>query len=212
VVQDSTSIQNDRASSDYDVRHRLTISAFTNCNSREIGWFPGWQLGLIEQAQTGNPLNYVTANTAFTGNRTLRPNVAGPIKVIGDPTSGLTSALPIQLNDSQWNLWQPGRNTITGPSFVNTDFSVTKDTKITELFKLHSGRKCSTLQSSELRNPNLVLPASTTAFGNFNQIISTRFPTGDFGSARQVQFCFETDVLRKRSETALAKAGAVFLS
>jgi len=193
VVQDSTSIQNDRASSDYDVRHRLTVSAFYQLQFKGNRLVSGWQLGLIEQAQTGNPLNYVTANTAFTGNRTLRPNVAGPIKVIGDPSEWIDfSATNLSLTTPSGTFGNLGRNTITGPSFVNTDFSVTKDTKITELFKLQFRAEMFDLfNHPNFGNPNLVLPASTTAFGNFNQIISTRFPTGDFGSARQVQFALK---------------------
>src|SRR6476660_324874 len=70
VVQDSTDIQNDRGSSDYDVRHRVTVSAFYQFPFKGNRLITGWQLGLIEQALTGDPLNYVTANTSFTGNRT----------------------------------------------------------------------------------------------------------------------------------------------
>src|ERR1017187_9789622 len=35
----------------------------------------GWEISLIEQAQAGNPLNFHTSSTAFTGSANLRPNV-----------------------------------------------------------------------------------------------------------------------------------------
>jgi hypothetical protein len=200
VVQDSTDIQNDRGSSDYDVRHRLTVSAFYLFPFRGNRLVTGWQLGIIEQAQTGNPLNYVTANTSFTGNRTLRPNVAGAITVVGDPSQWINfSATNINLTTPSGTFGDLGRNAITGPSFVNTDFSVTKDTKITERLKLQFRAETFDLfNHPNFGNPGLILPnipAGTTPtaaqLGTFNKITSTRFPTGDFGSARQVQFALK---------------------
>jgi hypothetical protein len=201
VVQDSTDIQNDRGSSDYDVRHRVTVSAFYQFPFKGNRLITGWQLGLIEQAQTGNPLNYVTANTSFTGNRTLRPNVNGDIKVVGDPSSWINySATNQVLVAPSGTFGSLGRNAITGPSFVNTDFSITKDTRITERLKLQFRAEAFDLfNHPNFGNPNLVLPtfpAGTTTptaaqLGSFNQITSTRFPTGDFGSARQMQFALK---------------------
>ena len=142
---------------------------------------------VIEQAQTGNPLNYLTANTSFTGNRTLRPNVNGHIEVVGDPSEWInytpTNQVLVAPSGTFGNL---GRNAITGPSFVNTDFSVMKDTKITERFKLQFRvEEFDLFNHPNFGNPNLILP--TAQLGSFNQITSTRFPTGDFGSARQMQ-------------------------
>jgi Cna protein B-type domain. len=187
VVQDSTDIQNDRGSSDYDVRHRATVSAFYQFPFKGNRFISGWQVGLIEQAQTGNPLNYLTANTSFTGNRTQRPNVNGHIEVVGDPSEWInytpTNQVLVAPSGTFGNL---GRNAITGPSFVNTDFSVMKDTKITERFKLQFRvEEFDLFNHPNFGNPNLILP--TAQLGSFNQITSTRFPTGDFGSARQMQ-------------------------
>jgi len=187
VVQDSTDIQNDRGSSDYDVRHRATVSAFYLFPFKGNRLITGWQVGLIEQAQTGNPLNYLTSNTSFTGNRTLRPNVNGQVEVVGDPSQWInfTAANPV-LGAPSGTFGNLGRNAITGPSFVNTDFSIMKDTKITERFKLQFRvEEFDLFNHPNFGNPNLVLPAG--ALGSFNQITSTRFPTGDFGSARQTQ-------------------------
>jgi hypothetical protein len=196
VVQDSRDIQNDRGSSDYDVRHRVTVSAFYQLPFKGNRLIAGWQLGLIEQAQTGNPLNYVTANTAFTGNRTLRPNVNGDIEVTGNPNGWINFTPTNQvLTTPSGTFGDLGRNAIIGPSFVNTDFSITKDTKITERFKLQLRAEAFDLfNHPNFGNPSLILPnipAGTTptaaSLGNFNKITSTRFPTGDFGSARQMQ-------------------------
>ncbi len=82
-----------------------------------------------------------------------------------------------------------GRNTIIGPRFDNVDFSLTKRTKITERF------------TNELRfeafdlfnHPNFGQPGRTAQVGSttFGVISSTRFPTGDSGSARQLQFAMK---------------------
>jgi hypothetical protein len=77
-----------------------------------------------------------------------------------------------------------GRDAIPGPDFVNTDFSITKDTKITERLNL----QFRTEMFDILNHPNLGDPVLTVTSGSFGRITSTRFPTGDFGSSRQVQF------------------------
>jgi hypothetical protein len=77
-----------------------------------------------------------------------------------------------------------GRDAIRGPAFVNTDFSVTKDTKITERLNL----QFRTEMFDVFNNANFGNPILTATSGTFGRIGSTRFPTGDFGSSRQVQF------------------------
>jgi len=78
-----------------------------------------------------------------------------------------------------------GRNAITGPNFINTDFSVTKDTKIMERLNLQFRAEMFDI----FNHPNFGNPFLTaTNAKTFGVIGSTRFPTGDFGSARQIQF------------------------
>jgi hypothetical protein len=77
-----------------------------------------------------------------------------------------------------------GRNAIPGPDFLNTDFSVTKDTKLTERLNL----QFRTEMFDVFNHPNFGNPVLTATSGSFGRITSTRFPTGDFGSSRQVQF------------------------
>jgi hypothetical protein len=40
-------------------------------------------------------------------------------------------------------------------------------------------------------HPNFGNPVLTTTSSTFGQITGTRFPTGDFGSARQIQFALK---------------------
>src|SRR5215471_5496285 len=80
-----------------------------------------------------------------------------------------------------------GRNTIVGPNFLNTDFSVTKNTKITERFNVQFRAELFDI----FNHPNFGDPVLTATSTSFGIIQSTRFPTGDFGSARQIQFALK---------------------
>jgi hypothetical protein len=80
-----------------------------------------------------------------------------------------------------------GRNAIVGPDFLNTDFSVTKNTKITERLNL----QFRTEMFDIFNHPNFGNPTLTATSTSFGHITSTRFPTGDFGSARQIQFALK---------------------
>jgi hypothetical protein len=81
-----------------------------------------------------------------------------------------------------------GRNAIVGPGFLNTDFSVTKNTKVTERFNLQfRAEMFDVFNHPNFGNPSLV----ATNSGSFGHIQNTRFPTGDFGSARQIQFALK---------------------
>ena len=59
-----------------------------------------------------------------------------------------------------------GRNAITGPGFVNTDFSVTKDTKITERLKFRTDM-FEVFNHENFGNP--VLTATSGSFGFFGE-------------------------------------------
>lgn len=80
-----------------------------------------------------------------------------------------------------------GRDAITGPGFLNTDFSVTKNTKITEKLNLQFRAEAFDL----LNQANFGNPVLTVTSGSFGKIQATRFPTGDFGSSRQMQFALK---------------------
>jgi hypothetical protein len=78
------------------------------------------------------------------------------------------------------------RDGLPGPNFINTDFSVIKNTKLTERFNLQFRAEMFDL----FNHPNFGNPGNVITSG-FGVIQSTRFPTGDFGSSRQVQFALK---------------------
>jgi hypothetical protein len=80
-----------------------------------------------------------------------------------------------------------GRNSVIGPSFVNTDLSLLKNTKITEAVNLQFRAEAFDI----FNHPNFGNPSLNVGSSNFGSITSTRFPNGDFGSARQLQLALK---------------------
>jgi len=82
-----------------------------------------------------------------------------------------------------------GRNTIIGPGFNNTDFSIIKRTKIGEEKILEFRWEVFDI----FNHANFGQPGRTAQIGSttFGVITNTRFATGDSGSSRQMQFALK---------------------
>ena len=75
---------------------------------------------------------------------------------------------------------------LLGPDFHTVDLSLSKVTAITERLRTELRIEAFDLfNHPNFGNPNLTATPGSTAFG---VITSTRFPTGDSGSSRQLQF------------------------
>jgi Carboxypeptidase regulatory-like domain/TonB dependent receptor len=189
-VQDSFNIRGDYGPSDFDARHRVVLSGLYDLPFKGHRASEGWELGLIFQAQSGNPLNIITSNSGFTGNQTVRPDVAGPIVVTGNPDQWFANPSVFVFPGTGTAVTRFGnlsRNAVTGPDFINADFSVIKNTKITETTNLQfRADMFDVLNHPNFGNPGRVLGTST-----FGVVSNTRAPTGDFGSSRQIQFALK---------------------
>jgi hypothetical protein len=228
ILQNAYNPRGDYGPSEFDTRHRFALSGFYQLPFKGNRLITGWQVGLVFQAQTGNPLNPTLAIGPGTGiSLTVRPDILNPVGTTGNPSayfqnavvcepfngtpSGGAPAIPACATTSIASLAVPctfnstptkpggntypivpgschpgslGRDAIVGPGFVNTDFSVTKDTKITERLNLQFRSEMFDI----FNHPNFGNPVLTATSKSFGIIGSTRFPTGDFGSSRQVQF------------------------
>jgi hypothetical protein len=202
VVQDSTNVAGDYALSDYDARHRYVLSTIWELPFKGNRFVEGWQVGVITQGQTGNPITIVTNINTFTGNANLRPDVLAPIDVFGRPegwfsntvcdprlagscTASSVFALPVS-PAGVFHFGNLERNSVIGPGFYNTDLSLIKKTRI--------GRTTVELRAEAFNlfnHPNfgVSLPSRTATVGStsFGLLTATRLPTGDSGSARQFQ-------------------------
>jgi hypothetical protein len=148
----------------------------------------GWQFAIINTMQSGNPLQPNVPSGLFPS-IALRPDVVGPVGVTGNPAQWVTAtssfASPCTTTGTVTTC-SPGdmvRNSVIGPDYIDTDFSLIKDTKITERMNLQFRSDAfDVFNHPNFGNPNLNVLSSS-----FGVITSTRFPNGDFGSARQPQ-------------------------
>jgi len=184
VAQNSYDVRADRGPSDFDARHRFVISGLYELPFAGNQLIHGWQLALIFQAQSGNRVNIVTSNSTINGvPNTIRPDVTGPITTIGRVESWFDTSV-FKSVSGFGNL---GRNVVIGPSFINTDFSIIKNTKIGEGMRLQFRAEFFDI----FNHANFGQPGNLVGNAAFGRIINTRFPTGESGSSRQVQFALK---------------------
>jgi len=185
VIQDSYNVRGSRGLSDFDARHRVVFSGIYELPFHGNRLVDGWQLSSIVQSQSGNPVNIVINNAGFTGtNNTVRPDVTGPIEILGTPNRWFDISPFVVPVGRFGNL---GRNVVIGPGFNNVDFSVIKKTKLTETQLIEFRWEVFDL----FNHANFGQPGRVVGTANFGQITNTRFATGDSGSSRQMQFALK---------------------
>jgi hypothetical protein len=145
----------ERGNSNFDNRHRFVATAsynipnFAKAHPR-LG--KGWQLNTVVTLRSGNPFHLTLFDDYNnTGEFFPRPDI------IGDPYAGTHAPdrfinlsafkVPCTLNPAgdgsaascipgTWHFGSLGRNALRGPGYRNVDFSLFKDTPITESTKL----------------------------------------------------------------------------
>ncbi|HEV3141643.1 MAG TPA: hypothetical protein VGY57_14060, partial [Vicinamibacterales bacterium] len=223
TAQDSTNLADSVGPSDFDVRHRVSVNMSYDLPFHGNRLMDGWQVVVVEQAQTGNPLNIAMTNiSTITGTATVRPDLIGPLPAINPHPNNDANGFPVSYNwfDGATTVCDPriasgngvctsssvfalpynaagvahfgslGRNVLYGPGFGNTDFSIIKNIALQgsarvqlriEVFNLFNQANL----GQPGRTATIATPGIIPAFGT---ISSSRFPTGDSGSARQIQF------------------------
>jgi outer membrane receptor protein involved in Fe transport len=185
ILQDSYNEKANRGLSDFDARHRFVISGLYELPFHGNQLVEGWQLATIVQSQSGNPVTIVVNNAAFTGtNNTVRPDVTGPITILGTPDRWFDTTPFVVPNPLRFG--SLGRNVVIGPGFNNTDFSVIKRTTLWEDKILEFRAEFFDL----FNHANFGQPLRVVG-PTLGQITNTRFPTGDSGSSRQLQFALK---------------------
>src|SRR5262249_4021871 len=76
-LQNSYNIADSEGLSDFDVRHRFSLNASYELPFHGNRLKEGWQVVVVEQAQTGNPLNLITNITTISGTSSVRPDLIG---------------------------------------------------------------------------------------------------------------------------------------
>ncbi|HYM24373.1 MAG TPA: hypothetical protein VEU08_14250, partial [Vicinamibacterales bacterium] len=215
AAQDSTNLADSYGPSDFDVRHRVSVNMSYDLPFKGNRLAEGWQLVVVEQAQTGNPVNLVTNITTITGTATVRPDLIGTLPTTNLHVNNDANGFPVsyQWFDGQTTVCDPriagsctsasifalpysaagvahfgslGRNVIYGPSFGNTDLSIIKNIALQSSARIQLRVEFFNLfNQANFGQPGRTVTAGSTSLG---VITNTRFPTGDSGSARQIQF------------------------
>ena len=227
TLQDSYNLRGDRGLSDFDARHRFVVSGLYELPFRGNQLKEGWQLSLITQSQSGNPVTLLAGNAgalpgnipaananSLTGLATLRPDINGPLTIsptaattgigvqwfpnlVCDPRpggscpSGSAVLLPVSFINGKtvYHFGSMGRNIVIGPRFNNTDLSLIKRTKLSERQMIEFRWEVfDVFNHANFGQPGRTAQVGSTSFG---VITNTRFPTGDSGSSRQMQFALK---------------------
>ena len=198
VVQNSYNLRGDRGLSDFDARNHFVVSAIYMLPLRGNRLKEGWEFSLIDTAQSGNPINFHLSNTSFVGAALLRPDVTGPV-VTGLTASpdgqaihvGYIQNPSVFLNQGTTpgtvlGFGNLGRNVIIGPGVLDTDFAITKRTRIGESNRVQFVIRADAFDL--FNQANFTQPVSTVGSSTFGIITGgTRFTGGDFGTSRQLQ-------------------------
>src|SRR6185436_3319404 len=110
----------------------------------------------------------------------LRPDVNGPITTLGQVDAWFDTSVFAAVP----RFGNLGRNVVIGPTFNNTDFSITKNTKFGDTVRLQLRAEFFDI----FNHANFGQPGAVVGSPSFGRITSTRFPTGESGSSRQIQF------------------------
>ena len=145
----------EKANSNFDNRHRFVVTAsyaLPNFSQSHPRLGSGWQLNTIVTIRSGNPFHLTLFDDYNnTGEFFPRPDL------IGDPYAGTHAPdqfinlaafkVPCTLDPAgdgsaascipgTWHFGSLGRNALRGPGYHNVDFSIFKDTKITEKLRV----------------------------------------------------------------------------
>ena len=182
----------------------------TSCRSRATALEEGWQLGVVTQAQTGNPINIVTGINTFTG--VDQHAAAGSGRRSGDHRhrrrSGSTTRVcdpriaPARVVHVELGVRAAGvggrRVPLRQPRPQRGHRARLQQHRLLAHQEPGAGRQRARLQFrievfNLFNQANLGLPGRIATVGStaFGVITNTRFPTGDSGSARQVQFAIK---------------------
>lgn len=206
IVQDSYNVGSNYGPSDFDVRNRYVTNVIYDLPFRGNRFVEGWQTGAILQVQSGSPVTILTGSSFGTSN-VLRPNqlTANPVNFVKSinaqgnmtwfkaTTCTATAAVAgCMLSNPLTSFGDMARNAVEGPGFFDLDMSESKTTKITERVRAEFRVEAFNL----LNHPNFGLPGRVIGTGatqssTFGVITTTRFPVGDSGSSRQLQFALK---------------------
>jgi hypothetical protein len=139
LPQDSFNLKGDYGNMDFDTRHNFTaVMNYALPNASHFKHLlSGWELSSLVSLHSGQPFT-VFSSTDNTGTNEGEQRA----DLIGDPFAGTSHSFnkagvmwlnqPAFANPAPGTQGNSGRNAFYGPGYASTDFSVIKNTKITE--------------------------------------------------------------------------------
>jgi hypothetical protein len=194
--EDSRNLRSNYGRSDFDIRHRLTVTYAWRipAPTRLSGWLhalaSNWQLNGITTLQTGGPLNITMPfDNSGTGEFRDRPNLVGnahvPFNPLGAYLNPAAFAQPVA-----GTYGDLGRNAFSGPGLNDFDVSLVKSQRI-------FGERWLRLRAEFFNiwnHPNFANPSTT--FGSGFRLTSTPDSFNPYfgnGSPRNVQLVVELE-------------------
>ena len=157
--QDPGNLKAERGPSTFDTRHRFTAALNYDLPewhaAKKFG--SGWQLNWVASFQSGRPIPF--ANASDTSGRfyfNQRPNIiagVNPILPNWTPTTGYLNPQAF-VQPAFGTFGDLGRNSIYGPGYGSLDFSVNKNTALTDRLNLQLRAEFFNI----LNHPNFALP------------------------------------------------------
>ena len=188
AFQNSRNVNGDYSSGDIDVRHVFTadlVYSVPRWNAVPKALGDGWVLTTIVQARSGLPVN-IEQNPSTFGFDPTRPD---PVPGVSIRPSDYST--PNNQIDSHAFMAVPSgtdgtlsRNAARGPRFAQWDFSVIKNTAITERITLQFRSEFFNI----LNHPNFANPDGNLSDAAFGTSTSTIASLVGIGTSRQIQF------------------------
>ena len=192
----------DHGACSYDINHVFRVNGLIALPFHGNRLVEGWQISGILSTYSGVPFNVFTGfdRSGFTSGNDPRPdyspnNPAKTVNGIAYPACNnqpIADAFPLWFNPNCYSL-QPvgtfgntGRNSLRGPTFFNTDISLSKDTQLSEQFRLQFRAEFFNIFNHE----NFALPNSNvfSASGAINASAGRIIGTNPGATPRQIQF------------------------
>ncbi|MBC8164836.1 MAG: TonB-dependent receptor [Bryobacteraceae bacterium] len=178
--QDSYNLQAERGRSNFDVRHRLSISYTYDLPFRGNRFIRGWQTSGVWSFQSGRPFTVALLpdfDNSNTGRSSLgfgsndRPNVVGDGNS-GAHTEGSWFNTRAFATPARGTFGNAGRNIIEGPGLQTINMSLLKDTLLTERLTLQLRAEAFNL----LNRTNYDQPDNFLGSPSFGSILSAGSP------------------------------------
>lgn len=186
LPQDSFNLRSERASSNFDARHRFAFSTIWDVPWLSQNWFlGGWRLSTLSSFQTGQPFTVISAiDVNEDGNLTDRLNSLNGLAILNDGRTRLSLSPGTPLSSLLAREGQSGvigRNTFRAQGIANVDFSVIKQFRFTEAFRVEFRAEAFNL----FNRAHFGIPVRMLESPGFGQSIDT------VGDARRIQFVFK---------------------